>query len=183
MVITFLRLAGLGTAAIWLGGTVFFVLGIDTVLGGLEVMRLLGPLHANEVSFVASQRFHLFQVTCASIALVHALGEWLYSGRPFDRRLLFLLLTLLVLGSAGRLYVVPKCRAYNAQSYLGPSRQVLRQPLTPAQRQAAHSLNIWQGIGVVFNVISLAGVAVYLLQQASPNSSGPRLFSKARMRI
>ncbi len=181
--ITFLRLAGLGTAAIWLGGTVFFVLGIDPVLGGVDLLRLLGPLHTNEVSFVASQRFHLFQVTCASLALVQALGEWLYTGRPFDRRLLFLLLTLLALGSTGRLYVVPKCRAYNAQAHLGPARQILRQPLTPPQRQAAQALNVWLGVGVVFNVISLAGVAVYLLQQASPNNAGPRLFPKARLRI
>lgn len=181
--ITFLRLAGLGTAAIWLGGTVFFVLGIDTVLGGVELQRLLGPVYANEVSFVASQRFHLFQLTCASIALAHALGEWLYTGRPLDRRLLILLLTLVALGSVGRLWVVPKCRAYNLQAHLGPTRQVLRQPLTPPQRQAAQSLNIWQGIGVVFNVISLAGITVYLLQQTSPNNAGPRLFPKVRMRI
>lgn len=182
-VITFLRLAGLGTAAVWLGGTVFFVLAMDPLLGRTDVLRLLGPLHAGETGVLALERFHLFQVVCASLALIHALAEWLYSGRPLDRRLIVLLLSLLALGSAGRVYVAPKCRDLNMQAYLGPDRRVQLQAVTPDQRQAERSLGIWQGVSVMANVISLAGVVLYFLQQSSPNNGGPRLFPRARLRI
>lgn len=181
--ITFLRLAGLGTAAVWLGGTVFFVFGVDPLFGRADLVRLLGPLHAGETGLQAAERFHLFQVICASAALVHALAEWLYSGKPLDRKLLFLLVTLLALGSLGRLYLAPKCRDLNIQAYLGPQRQIQRQAISPAQRQAERSLAIWQGFTLVTQIITMAGVVLYFMQQSSPNNGGPRLFPKARLRI
>lgn len=182
-VITFLRLAGLGTAAVWLGGTVFFVLAVDPLLGRPDVLRLLGPLHAGETGVLAAERFYLFQVICASVGLVHALAEWLYSGRPLDKRLMFLLLTLLALGSLGRVYLAPRCRAFNTQAYLGPNRQVQVQAITPAQRRAEQSLAVWQGVSVVVNVIALSGVALYFLQEATPNNGTSRLFPRPRWRM
>jgi hypothetical protein len=182
-VITFLRLAGLGTAAVWLGGTVFFVVGLDPLFGRPEVVRLLGPLHLGEVGLLAAGRFHLFQVICASLALIHALAEWLYSGKPLDRRVVFLLTVMLVLGSVGRLYLTPKCRALNAQAYLGPQRQIMRQAFTPSQREAERSLGVWQGVGMIFNVISTAGAVLYFAHQASPNQGGPRVYPRVRLRI
>jgi hypothetical protein len=182
-VITFLRLAGLGTAAVWLGGTVLFVLAMDPLFGHAEVLRLLGPLHAGETGVLAAQRFYLFQVICASVGLIHALAEWLYSGRPLDKRLLFLLFALLILGSVGRLYIVPKIRALNVQAYLGPNRQIQVRVLTPEQRRAEHSLAFWQGMSVVMNVVSLAGITLYFLQEASPPNGTPRLFPRTRLRI
>lgn len=182
-VITFLRLAGLFTAAVWLGGTILFVLAMDPLFGRAEMIRLLGPLHAGEVGLLAAERFHLFQVICASIALVQALAEWLYSGRPVDRRLLALFVVLLALGSLGRVWLAPKCRGLNMQAYLGANRQIQRQAISPAQRQAEHRLAIWQGVGVMLNVVSLAGVTLYFLQESSPNNGGPRLFPRARLRI
>ena len=181
--ITFLRLAGLGAAAVWLGGTLFYVLGVDPMFGRTEVLRLLGPLHAGEMGFLAAKRFYLFQVLCASVALIHALAEWLYSGRPLDRRLVLLLALLLAAGSLGRLYVVPKAQGFNARAYLGPQRQVLRQPLSPAQRQAEQSLGLWHGAAIALNVLSLAGVTLYFLQQSSPSNGGPKIFPRVRLRI
>ncbi len=182
-VITFLRLAGLVVASIWLGGTVLFVVALDPLFGRAEVVRLLGPLYTGEIGLMALQRFHLFQVLCAGVALVHTLAEWLYSGRPLEKRLLALLIVLLVTASAGKLWLAPKCRALNIQAHLGPSQKVLREPATPMQRQASHSLAVWQGLGVVLNVISLAGVSLYFLHASQPSNGGPRLFPRSRLRI
>lgn len=181
--ITFLRLAGLVVASIWLGGTVLFVLALDPLFGRAEVLRLLGPLYAGEMGLLALQRFHLFQLLCASLALIHTLAEWLYSGRPLESRLLALLVVLLIAASAGRVWLVPKCRGLNIQAHLGPNQKVLREPQTPAQRQAAHSLAVWQGIGVVLNVVSMSGVALFFLHAYQPANGGPRLFPRSRLRI
>ena len=182
-VITFLRLAGLVVASIWLGGTVLFIVALDPLFGRAEVVRLLGPLYSGEVGLLALQRFHLFQVFCAAVALIHTLAEWLYTGRPLERRLLALLVVLLVAASAGKLWLAPKCRALNIQAHLGPNQKVLREPMTPPQRQAAHSLAVWQGIGVILNLISMAGVSLYFLHASHPGNGGPRLFPRSRLRI
>lgn len=182
-VITFLRRAGLVVASIWLGGTVFFVVALDPLFGRAEMVRLLGPLYSGEVGVLVLQRFHLFQILCAGVALIHALTEWLYSGRPLERRLLALLVILLVIAGAGKVWLAPKCRDLNVQAYLAPNQRALRQAVTPAQRQAEHGLSIWQGVGVVLNVVSLAGVVLYFLHESSPNNGGPRLFPRSRLRI
>lgn len=181
--IAFLRLAGLATAGVWLGGTVLFVFVVDPLFGRAEFVRLLGPLHAGETGFLAAERFHLFQVLCASLAVITTLADWLYSGRALDKRLMALLVILLALGSVGRLWLVPKCRDLNLQAYLGPGRQILRQPATPAQRQAENSLAIWSGVTVFLNVLCVAGTFVVFLQSSTPSDSGPRLFQRNRLRI
>lgn len=181
--IAYLRLAGLATAGVWLGGTVLFVFVVDPLFGRAEFVRLFGPLHAGETGFVAAERFQMFQVLCASLAVITTFADWLYSGRPLDKRILVLLTALLALGSLGRLWLVPKCRDLNMAAYLTPSRQVLRQPITPQQQQAANSLAVWEGVGIVFNVTALLGTGIFFFQAAAPTQSGPRLFSRNRLRI
>ncbi|MGE3308613.1 MAG: hypothetical protein AB7O66_01495 [Limisphaerales bacterium] len=181
--ITFLRLAGLVVASIWLGGTVLFVVALDPLFGRAEVVRLLGPLYSGELGLIAIQRFQLFQVLCASVALIHTLADWLYSGRPLDRRLLALLVVLLISASLGKVWLAPKCRALNIQAHLGPNQRVLREPGTPAQRQAAHSLAVWQGLGVILNVISMAGISLYFYHASHQGNGGPRPFPRSRLRI
>ena len=182
--IAFLRLAGLGTAAVWLGGTVLFLFVVDPLFGRAELLRLLGPLYAGEAGLQMAERFQMFQVICASAALILTLGDWLYTGRPLDPRLVVTVVVLLLLGSLGRLWLTPKCRELNLRSYLGPNRQALRQAFTPAQREAEHALAVWQGVGVVFHVIALAGAGFYMFRAAAPGAGGPRLFSTSnRLRI
>ena len=180
---TFLRLTGLGTAAVWLGGTALFIFGINPLFGGSTLVRLLGPLHAGETGIQATERFLLFQAICAGAALIHLLADWLYTGRPVDRRLVIRLFLLLGLALLSKLWIVPKCRSLNTQAFLGPGRQILTQAQTPAQRQAERSLAVWSGLAVVLHVASLAGVTFYFVLQSSGNSPGPRLFTRAKLRI
>lgn len=181
--ITFLRLAGLVVSSIWLGGTVLFVLALDPLFGRTEVLRLLGPLYAGEIGLLALKRFYVFQILCAGIGLVHIFAEWLYSGRPLDRRVLTLLALLLLIAGSGKFWLAPKCQELNVQAYLGPNQRVLREPATPVQRRAEHSLTVWQGVAVVLNVVSLAGVSLYFFQSSSPSNGAPRLYPRSRLRI
>lgn len=182
-VIALLRVAGLFVAAVWLGGTAFFVAVLDPLFGHPGFVRLLGPLHASEVSCLAADRFHLFQVCCAIAALLHALADWLYTGRPLDRRFAVALMILLALGTAGRLWLVPKCRELGSQAYLGPQQQILARAWTPAQRQAAHALILWNRVGIVLNFASLLGVAACFHQVSSAGNGASRPFGKGRLRI
>ncbi len=156
---------------------------VDPLFGAAHFVRLLGPLYAGEAGLQMAMRFHMFQVVCATLALVLTFADWLYSGRPLDKRVLAVLLVLLSLGSLGRLWLIPKCRDLNLQAYLGPNRQPLRQAFTPAQRQAESSLMVWSGFSVVFNVLAVAGTTFYLFRAAAPTVAGPRLFPSSRLRI
>jgi len=178
-----LRLAGLVTAAVWLGGTALHMFLVSPLFGRADMVVMLGPLHAGEVGFQLEERFQMFQVICASLALVVTLGDWLYTGRPLDPRTVSTLALLLILGSLGRLWLVPKCRDFNLRAYLGPNRQIQRQALTPPQRQAEHALAVWDGVNVVFHVVALLGTGFYLYRASAPANGGPRLFSSTRLRI
>ena len=147
------------------------------------MVHFVGSLYANELGFQMEERFEMFQVVCESVALVVTLGDWLYTGRPLDARVVATVVVLLALGSLGRLWLTPKCRDYNKQAHLGAGRQPLRQAFTPAQREAEHALAIWEGVEVVFHVVALAGTVFYLFRATSPAAAGPRLFSKSRLRI
>jgi Domain of unknown function (DUF4149) len=179
----FLRIVGLGTAAIWFGGTILYLLVISPLFGGTEIVRLLGPAHSGELGGIVAQRFYLFEVACAILALVLALAEWLYSGRPLERWTLVLLLGLLLIGSLGKLWLEPKCRLLNRQAYFVPPDRVLRQALTTAQREAEQSYAIWQGVAVALNLMSGAGIGGYFFQQAFAPNGSARLFPRVKLRI
>ena len=182
-VITFLRLAGIGAAAIWLGGAVLFVLLLHPLFGETDLIRLLGPLHAGDIALRATDRFHLFQIGCASACLIITLGDWLYSGRPVDKRSLGVLVLVLGLASLAVLHVTPKCRAFSIQAYLGPDRQIQRQAVSPAQRQAERSLAVWEGLGLTLKIVCLLGGGMQFLVAASAGPSPVRAFGgKARGR-
>ncbi len=172
--ISILRQAGIGVAAVWLGGTAFFVLVLHPLLGETELLRLLGPLHAGDVAYRATDRFHWFQIVCASACVAFTLGDWLYSGRPLDKRFVGLLVLLLGLGNLGILGITPKCRHYSVQSYLGPGQQVQRQALTPGQRLAERSLAVWEGLGLTANIVSLLGVGIHFFGTVSAGKTRVR---------
>ena len=174
-------MAGIGVAAIWLGGAALFVLLLHPLFGETELIRLFGPLHAGEMAFRASDRFHLFQIGCASAGVAVTLGDWLYSGKGLDKRFMGLLVLLLAVASIGILGIIPKCRLYSGQAYLGPNRQIQPQAFTPAQRQAERSLAIWEGLGLTANLVSLVGVTLHFFNLASGGGPG-RPGSKPRLR-
>jgi hypothetical protein len=144
-VTAFLRFIGLINAAIWLGGTVFFV------------------LFAEPVSPVAGTYFH-FHLVCAVIALLQLVAEWLYLGRPGRKVSFGLLVGLLVLGLIGDYVVLPKLKAFHAVRYQANAQ--------PAAREAAtRSFNAWRTVDRLIDLCMIGGLIVFVWRAANPSDT------------
>src|SRR5258707_1085627 len=75
-------------AAVWFGGLVFFTLSTGPAFFSPEMLDLFGGrTHPNARAFagqaaqVVLSRYFVMQQFCATIAVIHLLAEWLYTGR------------------------------------------------------------------------------------------------------
>jgi hypothetical protein len=176
-VIAFLRFIGLMNAAVWLGGTVFFLFAIWPATGSKEIESLLGPRYFPFYSQAIGQTllgrcFH-FQIACALIALLHLLCEWLYFGRPSRKLALTLLGILLALAVFGGNLVQPRLQAAHKARFYSAE---------PASREsAARSFRVWHTLNIAFHLISIGGLVVYVWRVANPSDT-PRFISSVKFR-
>jgi hypothetical protein len=164
-VIGFLRFVGLMNAAAWFGAGVFFTFGAGPSLFSQDMKHLLGenqyPYFSGAIAQVVIARYFHLQVICAIVALLHALAEWFYLGRPLRKFGLGLLLGLLVLSSVGGCVMQPRIKGLHATKYALNS--------TPEVRQsAAKSLRAWHGMAQIVNLLMLGASSLYLWRVARP---------------
>jgi hypothetical protein len=89
------------------------------------------------------------------------IAEWLYSGRPFHRLTLILLMTLFTLGIIGGYVVQPRMKELHLRMYAVQT--------TPEVKAAAkRSFGILHGTAMVMNLLVIGGVLVYLWQVTKP---------------
>jgi hypothetical protein len=159
-------------AAVWLGAAVFFTLSAGPAFFSGEMIQLVGKPRAGAAAQIVLERYFVLQHWCAGIALAHLLSEWLYTGRPWQRSTLALLLVLLALGLAGGYGLMPRMKQLHLRMYAVQ--------LTPAQRGQAERV-FWplHGAAQVMNLVVIAGVLVYLWQMTSSGGSS-RLGGKFR---
>lgn len=166
-----LRFVGLMTAAIWLGGAVFFSFFAGQVPFSPEMQALLGklgPANANFATYlrgaiaqIGVARYFDFQLLCCVIALVHLTVEWLYQERRGRKFLLGLLLAMLAFTLVGAYWLQPKMRTLHAIKYA---------PNYPAAQHdaAARSFRFWHATSQVVNLFVLGGLVIYLLHMSRP---------------
>jgi hypothetical protein len=175
-VIAFLRFVGLMNGAIWLGGAFFFTFGAAPGFFSPGMRHLLGdtnfPYFSGAIAQLMLARYFTFHVTCAIIALVHLLGEWLYFGRPSRKISFSLLAILLALILAGGAVVGPKVAALHRTRYATN--------VSAAERQAATaSFWKWHAVSQVINLVLIGGLAIYLWRVANP-SDRPRFIHSVK---
>ncbi len=164
----FLRFVGLTNAAIWLGALAFFTVGAGPAFFSDEMLRLLGRPYAGAAAQIVLERYFNLQVLCASIALIHAIAEHLYSGKPAARFSLILLPILLAIALLGRYVVEPKMKQLHLQMYALQT--------TPDQKAAAkRTFGMIHGTSQVGNLLVVAGVLAYFWQIASAGGIARRL--------
>src|SRR5580765_3504068 len=97
-VLGFLRSIAIVNAAVWFGSIIFFTFAAGPAFFSDEMIHLLGRPHAGAAAQVIVHRYFLVQQWCAAIAIAHLIAEWLYTGRPFHRLILLLLMALFLIG-------------------------------------------------------------------------------------
>ncbi len=148
---------GVLNASIWFGALLFFTLGAGPAFFSDEMIQLLTKPYAGASAQIIIERLFNLQLICSVIAVIHLLGEWLYTGRPFPKWTAVVLVTLLVLGLFGSNQLQPKLKALHVQKYSPRS--------TPEQKQeAALAFSKWHGISQSANLLVLLGTLFYLWQ-------------------
>ncbi|MFN0069184.1 MAG: DUF4149 domain-containing protein [Limisphaerales bacterium] len=180
--ISFVRIVALVNAAVWLGATALHGLSVAGAFSSSQMTALLGPLHAGAAGDVVAGRFHLLVWICLAVSAMAVLAEWLYTGRPPERWLAWLLCGVLVAHAADAWLVQPRAERLLRQAYLGPGRAVQRQAWTPAQISAANSLRWCRGTSRSLQAGSALVLGVYVWQAALALNA-TRFTPRVRMRI
>lgn len=166
--IGFLRFVGLLNATVWFGAAVFFTVGAAPAIFSQDMRRLLGdnnyPYFSGAIAQIIIARYFHLQLACGIVALLHALAEWLYLGRPLRRLGLGLLVGLFALGLAGGFWMQPKIKELHAAKY------AVNQPASVRDAKEK-SLRLWHGMAEAANLLMLAGLAVYVWRVAHPVST------------
>jgi hypothetical protein len=163
-VVAFLRFVGILNAAVWFGAAVFFTLGAGPAFFSDEMIQLIGKPRAGVAAQLVLSRYFTLQHWCAGIALAHLMVEWLYTGRPWQKSTLGLLLGLLALGLAGGYGLQPRMKELHLRMYAVQ--------LTPAQREEAKkAFGPLHGAAQLMNLVVMGGILVYLWQITSSASS------------
>ena len=155
-------------AAIWLGAAVFCSTGVLAALNSRDMVNLVGAKYFAQVSGAMAQvifaRLFQLQITCALLAWLHLLGEWLYLGRWPRRWRVALLAGLFALSLTSGLGLVPKL------TYLQRAQHVLN--ASAEDRAAAgRSFRWWNGVFQTGNGLMIGGVLIYFWRVTQTDNS------------
>lgn len=160
----FLRCSGILIAAAWFGSAVSFVLSVAPAFSSVTMLKLLPVSHAEAASQLVADRFLTAQYLCGLLALAHMIGEKLYTGRPFQRLSLGLVLGLLALALISATWIQPKLKRYHLDMFGTRS--------TPQQRvHGQRSFAIWNGILTGGSIFMILGLSIHLLQTVASDPS------------
>lgn len=141
-----------------------YVLSVDPAFSSVSMLKLLPLSHAEAASQLVAHRFWTAQYLCGLLALAHMLGEKLYTGRPFQRPSLCLVLGLLGLALFSATWVQPKLERYHLEIFGTRS--------TPQQRvHGQRSFVIWNGILTGGSILMVLGLSAHLLQTVASDAS------------
>lgn len=157
----FLRLVGILNAAVWVGTVIFFTFAGAPAFFSDDMTRLLGKPHAGAAAQILVYRYFIVQQWCAGIGLAHLIAEWLYSGRPFKRLTLLLLMGLFMMSILGAYVMHPRLKELHLKKY-SP------QTTLEVKNAASRSFRILHGASSVLNLLVIPGVLVYLWQVTKP---------------
>jgi len=116
-VLGFLRSIAIVNAAVWFGSAIFFTFAAGPAFFTDEMIGLLGKPRAGAAAQLVVHRYFVVQQWCAAIAIAHLLAEWLYTGRPFHRLVLLLLMVLFVIGILGGYVLQPRMHELHLRKY------------------------------------------------------------------
>ena len=155
-------------AAVWLGGSIFFMVQGWPLFSSPEVKELLGtgnyPYFSGALAQFSLAHFFRFQIWCAMIASVQLLAEWLYLGRPARKASFSLLALLFALALAGASVVQPRLSQLHATRFAAN---------VPAANRAVadRAFRGWRVVTHAINMIEIAGLMIYLWRMASPSDT------------
>ena len=155
----FLRFLGLFNAAVWVGGSIFFSFLAAPVFFTAEVTDFTPPPDNGLVAQAMWGRYFMLHYLCGTIASLHLLVEWLYSGGGFPRRAIAVVCVLLGLALIGGKFINPKLAGWHQQKHqFQLKNEGERQTIKKAEdtqsvvQDAERKFAVWHGVSQVINL-------------------------------
>ena len=169
--IGFLRFIGTFNAAIWLGSAIFFGFIGGPAFFSKEMKAVIPPPYNGLAAELLIERYFIVLHICGIIALLHAAGERLYSGRSFGRITVGVLLIIFSFGLIGGFALQPKLKALHVERY--------RRSATVEQKeQAETSFKRWHAVSRLIDLIVLPGLIFYFWQVTNVNQASRTIMSR-----
>ncbi|SVB45216.1 uncharacterized protein METZ01_LOCUS198070 [marine metagenome] len=155
----FLRFLGLFNAAVWVGGSIFFSFLAAPVFFTAEVTDFTPPPDNGLVAQAMWGRYFMLHYLCGTIASLHLLVEWLYSGGGFPRHAIAVVCVLLGLALIGGKFINPKLAGWHQQKHQFQLKsEGERQTIKKAEdtqsvvQDAERKFAVWHGVSHVINL-------------------------------
>ncbi len=185
--IAFLRFIGLMNAAVWLGAVVVYAALISPALVSAEMLKVfsearpaMAPAYRGLAVEIVAWKFYWIHFICGGVAAFHLLMEWLFTGKATRTLMLYLAMTMIVLGLANGVLLHYKMKELHRirYAYLPP-------PVTNKQiedkAKAGRMFDSLQAATEVMHWIMVAGLVVYLWKTATPGEQ-PRFNSTRKFK-
>lgn len=174
LVIALLRFVGVVNAAVWLGATVFFLVGAQPAALSQEMQNLFGPksypyFSVAVAQLLAARYFHLY-LACSIVALLHLMAEWLYLGKYPHRFWLALVFGLCLAGMLQTYWLQPRLAEWHRVQFTRPDQR----------ENAKRAFGTWQAMAQGLNFVVLGGLFIYLWRVTNPTE--PTRFLSAKLR-
>jgi len=165
-------------AAIWLGASIFCSTAVLAALNSHDLLNLVGAKYFAQISGAMTRiifaRLFQLQLTCALVAWLHLVGEWLYLGRLPERWRVGLLTSLFALSLVGGWWLGPKLTQLHRAHY-APNVRAEESEL------AGRRFHWWNGVFQAVNVVLIGGVSVYFWRVTQPDAT-PRFVRPVNFR-
>lgn len=159
VVLVFLRCLGITNAAVWFGAAIFFTAGIEPAFLAPD-MGFLPESHSGVAAQLILERYFALQYWCGGLALVHLVGESLYTGRTLFRWPVYLVVGLLLWGCLGAFWLQPKLIQLHVQKHGVRATELQR-------ASASKSFARWNAFAQTGNFFLIIGLFVYLIEVTS----------------
>ena len=150
---------GLFNAAVWVGGSVFFSFLAAPVFFTAEVTDFTPPPNNGLVAQAMLGRYFMLHIICGTIASLHLLIEWLYSGGGFPKRAIALVCVLLGLALFGGKFISPKLTVWHQQKHQVQLKSdgglTTIELEADVVQNAERKFAVWHGVSQIVNLAML----------------------------
>jgi hypothetical protein len=150
---------GLFNAAVWVGGSIFFSFLAAPMFFTSEVTAFVPKPTNGLVAQAMLGRYFMLHIICGTIASLHLLIEWLYSGGGFPKRAIAIVCVLCGLALFGGKFINPRLTVWHQQKHQFQLKSdggltVIEKTELEANvvQNAERKFAIWHGVSQIVNL-------------------------------
>jgi hypothetical protein len=174
-----IKFIGVTIAAIWFGGAVFFTFFAAPAFFADPIKTMLPAPYNGQTAQYLLERYYVLHYLFGTLALMHLVFDWIYTGKTMNRLHLGLLVGALVLSLFAGKWMHPKLEQLHQIKY---SEFYQVEASVELKKQAENSFGVWHGISQMANLLLMGGLWMNLWLAVHPKE-GPKYLGSGKFNI